>query len=91
VSEPIDEPIYESVGCDECHGTGYSGRIALMEMCPFDAELADLVARNAPVGEMRKIAEREGVFSLYQEGLRQVVAGLTTFDEVKCVSYSASI
>jgi type II secretory ATPase GspE/PulE/Tfp pilus assembly ATPase PilB-like protein len=53
VTGPVDEPIYESVGCDECHGTGYSGRIALMEMCSFDAELADLVARHAPVGEMR--------------------------------------
>ena len=80
LSEPLEDPLYDAVGCDECHGTGFSGRIALMEMCPFDAELSDLVARGAPVSDMRKVSQRNGVLTLYQEGLRQVIDGLTTLE-----------
>ncbi|CAN5332587.1 hypothetical protein BH23VER1_BH23VER1_06400 [soil metagenome] len=87
--QPTDEPIYEAVGCDECHGTGFTGRIALMEMCPVGPELGDLIARGAPMSEMRALATRDGVLTLYQEGLTQVMQGHTTFDEIKGLSYTA--
>ena len=86
---PTTDPIFESAGCDECHGTGYHGRIALMEMCPITMELADLVARGAPISEMRKVAQANGVLSLYQEGLRQIVDGHTTYSEIKKLSYTS--
>ena len=82
--------IYTKAGCPECHECGYSGRIALMEMCPIGAELADLIAENAAQSRMREIAMREGVLSLYQEGLNQVLAGQTTFEEIACLSYTGS-
>jgi len=81
--------LYEAQGCQECRETGYKGRIALMELCPFNSELADLVAVNAPQGEMRKIASREGLRTLYQEGLQQVLEGETSMDEIKCLAYTA--
>lgn len=81
--------IYAKNGCPECGDSGYSGRIALMEMCPSDHNLADLIARNAPQVEMRKIALQKGMLTLYQEGLQQVLAGHTSIDEISCLSYTA--
>jgi type II secretory ATPase GspE/PulE/Tfp pilus assembly ATPase PilB-like protein len=81
--------LYEAQGCPDCRETGYKGRIALMELCPFNHELADLVAANAPQGEMRKIATGMGLRTLYQEGLQQVLEGETSLEEIKCLAYTA--
>ena len=81
--------IYEKHGCPECHEAGYSGRMALMEMCPMDNALSDLVARNSPQSEMRRLAFRKGVLTLYQEGLQQVLNGNTSLEEISCLSYTA--
>lgn len=80
---------FEAQGCPDCRETGYKGRIALMELCPFNHELADLVATNAPQGEMRKIATGMGLRTLYQEGLQQVIEGETSLEEIKCLAYTA--
>ncbi|MFN0128796.1 MAG: GspE/PulE family protein [Verrucomicrobiales bacterium] len=83
-------PIYNKGGCPECNGVGYSGRVALMEMCAVDAELQNLIATGASMQEMRKTALKGGFLSLYQEGLSHVLAGNTTFDEIACLSYTAA-
>lgn len=80
---------YGKFGCPECNGAGYSGRIALMEMCQVDAHMADLVARNAPQSEMRELALSRGVRTLYQQGLSQVLAGYTSMEEIACLSYTS--
>ena len=80
--------LYEAQGCPDCRETGYKGRVALMELCPFNHELADLVAANAPQGEMRKIATSMGLRTLYQEGLQQVLEGETSLEEIKCLAYT---
>jgi type II secretory ATPase GspE/PulE/Tfp pilus assembly ATPase PilB-like protein len=89
ITEPLTEPIYQKQGCAECNGTGYTGRLPLMEMCLINGEISSLVADGAPVTEMRKIAIAQGFKSLYQEGLVQVMGGLTTFDEINCLAYTA--
>ena len=89
ITEPIRNPIYQKVGCDECNGTGYNGRIALMEVALITNEFSGLIASGAPVNELRKSAVRDGFKSLYQEGLVQVIGGNTTFDEINCLSYTA--
>ena len=89
ITEAMRDPIYQKVGCDECNGTGYTGRIALMEIALITNELSGLIATGAPVNEMRKIAVKDGFKSLYQEGLVQVIGGSTTFDEINCLSYTA--
>lgn len=89
ITQPLATPIYEKIGCQECHGTGYSGRIALMELCEFNAELRDLVEEGAPQSAMRTIALKNGFRTLYQEGVTQVINGQTTMDEIRCLSYTA--
>lgn len=87
--ELLDTPIYTASGCDECSGTGYSGRVALMEMAEINAEMADLVETKATQTELKKAALKTGFQTLYQEGLTHVLAGNTTLDEIKKVSYTA--
>jgi type II secretory ATPase GspE/PulE/Tfp pilus assembly ATPase PilB-like protein len=89
IKEPLTDPIYQKVGCEECNNTGYSGRIALMEMCLVNGEMSNLIATGAPVNELRRAAEKDGFRTLYQEGLAQVIAGNTTFDEISCLSYTS--
>jgi type II secretory ATPase GspE/PulE/Tfp pilus assembly ATPase PilB-like protein len=89
ITQPLTQPIYTAAGCQECHGIGYSGRVALMEMCDISTELRDLIEEAAPMSAMRACAFKNGFFSLYQEGLLQVIAGHTSLDEIKCLSYTA--
>jgi type II secretory ATPase GspE/PulE/Tfp pilus assembly ATPase PilB-like protein len=89
ITAPITTPIYTARGCDECHGTGYAGRVALMELCEVNNELRDLVEEGAPLSAMRAAAFKNGFRSLYQEGLQQVIGGHTSLDEIKCLSYTA--
>ncbi|HYF37686.1 MAG TPA: GspE/PulE family protein, partial [Prosthecobacter sp.] len=89
ISQPLTQPIYSPAGCQECHGTGYSGRVALMEMCEMNTELRDLIEEAAPMSAMRSCAFKNGFLSLYQEGLMQVINGHTSLDEIKCLSYTA--
>ncbi|MEZ5299289.1 MAG: GspE/PulE family protein [Verrucomicrobiales bacterium] len=88
--DEIPKAIYEAVGCDECAATGYFGRLALMELCLVTPELADMISREAPQNEMRRVARRHGFKSLYQEGLVQVLTGNTTFEEIRKVAYTAA-
>jgi type II secretory ATPase GspE/PulE/Tfp pilus assembly ATPase PilB-like protein len=83
------EFIYNKSGCPECHETGYMGRLALMELCNADNELSDLIARVAPLSEMRRSAFNKGMLTLYQEGLQHVLQGNTSLEEISCLSYTA--
>ncbi len=89
ITQPLTTPIYTARGCDECHGTGYAGRVALMELCEVNNELRDLIEEGAPLSAMRAAAFKNGFRSLYQEGLLQVIGGHTSLDEIKCLSYTA--
>lgn len=84
-----EAPLYMANGCDECYGTGYNGRVALMEMAEINSEIADLVERQSTQTELKKAALKTGFQTLYQEGLAHVIAGNTTLDEIKKVSYTA--
>lgn len=87
--EKDGKPIFMASGCSECSGTGYTGRIALIEMTEMNTELADLVERQASQTELRAAARKSGYQTLYQEGLLQVLSGNTTLDEIQKVSYTA--
>jgi type II secretory ATPase GspE/PulE/Tfp pilus assembly ATPase PilB-like protein len=87
--EKENTPIFVATGCAECSGTGYSGRVALMEMTEMNAELSDLIERHASQLDLRAAARKTGFQTLYQEGLIHVLAGNTTLDEIQQVSYTA--
>ena len=79
-----DEPlfVYRPVGCAACAGQGYRGRIALMEVLPFDADLDELVARRASARELHDMAIAKGFKALADAGRQSILEGLTSPAEV---------
>jgi len=78
-------PIYRPVGCAQCGHQGYSGRLAIMELLKFDSEIDELVARRATAREITKVARTKGFWTLADDGLRRVLEGVTSLDEVSRV------
>lgn len=82
-ADPTRPPIlYRSTGCEACEFQGYKGRIAIMELLRMDSELDELIARRATAREIRKTAVERGFRPLAEDGLRRVVDGSTSLEEV---------
>ena len=69
-------------GCDKCNGTGYRGRVGLYEVMEVTEELRELVLVGASALELRRKAIEEGMITLRRSGLRKVMDGITTIEEV---------
>lgn len=78
-------PIYRPVGCNHCDYSGYKGRLAIAEVLKFDSEIDELVARRATVREVTKVAKSKGFVTIAEDGVRRVVQGVTSLDEVSRV------
>ena len=74
--------LYRPTGCPQCAQTGYSGRVGIMEMLPMTDPLRSLVMKHATASELRAEAIREGMLTMYEDGLRKAVRGVTTLEEV---------
>ena len=79
-SDPV--MLYRPVGCDECGGTGYLGRISIVELLVMSDAIRSLIMRHVTSGEIRQQAIIEGMQTLYENGLAKAVAGVTTIEEV---------
>lgn len=81
--------LYAPVGCEACAHTGFIGRIAIMEVMPMSDGIRSLVMRHATSGDIQQQALAEGMMSMYEHGLRKVLAGTTTLEEVLRVTREA--
>ncbi len=72
-------------GCKACGGTGYKGRIAVMELLPVEQEVARLIETGAPLSEVVRAAKAAGMVTLWRSGLDRFWRGLTSWDEVRRV------
>jgi general secretion pathway protein E len=77
-----DVTLYHPKGCPECAGTGYWGRICIIEMMTMSDHVRSLIMRHATAGELRAEAIKEGMETMYENGLRKSLAGVTTIEEV---------
>jgi type II secretory ATPase GspE/PulE/Tfp pilus assembly ATPase PilB-like protein len=78
-------PVYRPVGCAHCDHTGYKGRLAIAEVLKFDHEVDELVARRATTREILNLAVAKGFITLADDGVRRVLEGVTSLDEVSRV------
>ena len=81
--------LWHARGCPACAQTGYTGRVSILEMLPMTDALRSLVMRHATATELRAQALAEGMLTMYEDGLRKAVTGVTTFEEVLRVTREA--
>ena len=84
--------VYRAVGCERCGQRGYKGRLCLLEILKMDEDLDELVAKNASVGEISRMATSKGFLRLVDDGMDRVKKGETTLDELsRVVDFSAKL
>jgi type IV pilus assembly protein PilB len=76
-------------GCENCRQSGYKGRIGIYELMTVNTEISELMVRRAPVTEITAAARANGMKTLKDDGLRKVLAGITTPEEVSRVVFTA--
>ena len=74
--------IFKHKGCKRCNQTGYRGRMAIMELLRIDSDMDSLIARRAHFDELRKMALDKGFTTLADDGVRRILEGYTSIDEV---------
>jgi type IV pilus assembly protein PilB len=79
-----DTPVrfWRAQGCDKCNRLGYAGRVAIHEVFLPGSEAKSLIARGAPDRELKELANRDGFFPMVHDGLKKVLRGITTYEEI---------
>ncbi len=73
-------------GCGNCNKSGYRGRMAIFELLMMTPKIRELTFKQASTVEIRKAGRSEGMSTLYNDGIRKVLRGLTTVEEVMRVA-----
>jgi len=74
--------IYRACGCERCDFQGYRGRLAIMELLRINGDMDELIARRATAREIRLLAAQQGFRALSDDGLRRVLDGSTSLEEL---------
>lgn len=81
---PLDEKlnIYAPVGCKECNGTGYKGRVGVYEVFEITPEMEKLILSNPAVSDVRNLAIKNGMVTMLQDGYLKLIQGVTSVEEI---------
>lgn len=74
--------LYKGQGCSVCNNTGYKGRTAISEVMEISPELQKVILDNKTPETLEELAKKEGMTTLFEDGMMKVLAGITTLEEV---------
>jgi len=77
--------IYKAVGCDLCNN-GYKGRVGIFQVMPVSEAMGKIIMEGGTSLQLEKQAEKEGVYNLRRSGLRKVMQGITSLNELNRVT-----
>jgi len=77
---------YVGTGCDKCFQTGYRGRTGIYELMLINEEIQDMIYKKESAGAIKKRAINAGLQTLRMDGVRKVLAGITTVAEIMRVT-----
>jgi general secretion pathway protein E/type IV pilus assembly protein PilB len=89
LGSPAEAPrpvVFRPCGCERCDYQGYRGRLAIMEILRMNADLDELVAKRGTAREIRQLAAQIGFVPLADDGLRRVLDGSTSLEELARVA-----
>lgn len=89
-SRIAESTIMGPVGCEKCRGGGYKGRAGIFELFQIDDEVRHMVNENLSTGQLRKRARELGMRTMREDGIRKVLAGITSAEEVLHVTMADS-
>jgi type II secretory ATPase GspE/PulE/Tfp pilus assembly ATPase PilB-like protein len=75
-------PFFRGKGCGYCGGSGYKGRTGIHEVLKIDEEARELIIEKASTSQLRRSAVAKGFRDLRFDGLKKVVSGATTLEEI---------
>jgi len=78
--------LYKGEGCEACNMTGYAGRTLISEIMVVDEEIAHLISEGESLIKIRKLAIEKGMVPLREDGIKKVLEGITTLEEIKRVA-----
>jgi type IV pilus assembly protein PilB len=78
---------YEGIGCIECNGTGYKGRLAICELLDLSDRIREMILEKRPTSEIKKAAREEGMRFLRESAVERVMEGTTTLREINKVTF----
>lgn len=78
---------YKGAGCSKCHETGYMDRVGVYEILIFNDKIKELILNKAGSKEIADTAEKEGFVSLLSSGIKLVLDGITTIEEVVAATF----
>ncbi|MGQ9677698.1 MAG: GspE/PulE family protein [bacterium] len=79
---PPGTKFYQGKGCEHCRNTGYRGRIGIFEVMKLNDRIRELVVTRPPTSAIRALAREYGMKTLWEDGVRKVLNGVTTIEEV---------
>lgn len=88
--EELDEDgitLYEPCGCDFCNHTGYISRVGVYEIMPITPAIRTVISKHGTVEDIKEVAEKEGVSTLYDSAKRLVLEGVTSVNEMMRIVY----
>jgi general secretion pathway protein E len=74
--------LFHAKGCAHCSNTGYMGRVCIIEMMTMSDALRTLMMKHANATEIKVQAMKDGMLTMYEDGLRKAISGITTIEEV---------
>ncbi len=78
---------YRGAGCKECAESGYRGRIGVHSLAALNQEVRALLIEGAPLTQIANAAQRAGLRSMRYDGMKKVLRGLTTIEEVEHLGF----
>ena len=82
LSRVSEATIFGPVGCEKCRGNGYKGRMGIFELFLVDDEVRQMINTGLTTSQLRRRARELGMRTLREDGIRKVLAGLTSGGEV---------
>jgi len=73
---------YKGKGCSRCNGSGYHKRIAVLELLENNKEIGDCIIQNCTSVEIDSVAKKNGMITIFEDGMQKVLLGMTTIEEV---------
>jgi len=83
-----DAVFYHGRGCAACGGTGYLGRLPMFEFLPVDNQIAEMIITGASEAQIRAAVRTKGYGGLLESGVKKILEGLTTVEEVIDVTFA---